>query len=942
MMVFLRKLIWLFRRRTREKDLEEELRFHVEETTEELQLGSAPPDHAELAALRDLGNLSLVREDTRAAWTWSWLEQLGQDCRYALRGMRRNPLFTAMAALSLALGVGANTAIASFLDALLLRALPVPAPHRLAVLNWHNSFEQDTVFHGGSGSVYDDPKFGHTARIFPYPAFEAFQKQQSVFSSLFAHLPTRNLDLQIGGDAEIAAGEFVSGEFFRGLELTPAAGRLLLPDDDRPGAPPVVVLSYGFSGAHFGSAGAAVGQSIVINNVPFVVVGVAPTGFDGVDPSFAAKFFIPVHGNVLVDPTRFARGGGRRYVNPNDYWIELMGRLRPGVSMRQAEAQLATVFHGWVETTAAKNAERAHLPGLHLTDGATGIDTLRRIYSDPFILLSIMVSLILAIACANIANLLLARAAARRREMAVRLGIGAGRARVLRQLLTESLVLSTLGGLLGVLVAIGGVRFLAVTLENNNGAFPLHPGLNGQVLAAAAAISAFTGLLFGFAPALEAARVDVMPSLRGGPTDQPASRPRLLRLSLSPLSLSNVLITVQIALSALLLIGAGLFVRTLRNLQSVELGFSREQILLFKINARQAGHRDPELTMFYRDLQRSLASIPGVRSATVSNSPLVGEGTWASPVSPLGAPALDHPPDGHGSFPRDLNTHILTVGPNFFSTMQIPLLAGREFNERDNPGSPPVAIVNEAWAQANLGDRNPMGQQIVLQTNGIRQQMEIVGVARNARYGDLKGAYPAVVYMAFWQNLYVPPEEATYALRAARSLSKERDPLALASAVREIVRQADSRIPITGLKTQAAMIDQTMTGESMFARLCTGFAILALTIACVGLYGTVAHTVARRTNEIGVRMALGASRHQVVWLAMRQMAVVASIGLPVGVIAASALSRLVESLLFGVKPIDPPTIVIAIGTLLVAAGTAAYIPARRASRIEPIVALRHE
>jgi macrolide transport system ATP-binding/permease protein len=276
------------------------------------------------------------------------------------------------------------------------------------------------------------------------------------------------------------------------------------------------------------------------------------------------------------------------------------------------------------------------------------------------------------------------------------------------------------------------------------------------------------------------------------------------------------------------------------------------------------------------------------------------------------------------------------VGPDFFATMQIPVLAGREFNERDNPGSPPVAIVNQAWAQVNLGDRNPMGQQIVLHTDGRSQQMEIVGIARNARYGDLKGEYPAVVYMAFWQNLYRPPEEATYALRA------QGDPLALASAVREIVRRADSRIPITGLKTQAAMIDQTMTGETMFARLCTGFAILALTIACVGLYGTVAHTVARRTSEIGIRIALGASRHQVVWLAMRQMAVVASIGLLVGVIAASGLSRLVESLLFGVKPIDLPTIAIAIVTLLVAAGTAAYIPARRASRIEPIVALRHE
>jgi len=515
--------------------------------------------------------------------------------------------------------------------------------------------------------------------------------------------------------------------------------------------------------------------------------------------------------------------------------------------------------------------------------------------------------------------------------MAVRLGIGAGKGRVIRQLLTESFLLATLGGLLGVLFAVGGIRFFTVALASGSRAFPLQAQINWRVFAIAAALSIITGFLFGLAPALQAARVDVIPALRGGVAAQSASRPRLLRLSLS-----QVLIAVQIALSALLLIGAGLFVRTLMNLQSVDLGFNREQILLFKINARQAGHKDPELTTFYRDLQQRLASIPGVRSATVSNSPLVGEGTWGSPVVPIGTAAPEHPADGHGTFGEGKDTHILTAGPDFFATMQIPLIAGREFDERDRPDSAPVAIVNEAWAKEYFGARNPIGQQVVLETDGKRQQMEVIGLARNSRYGELTRTFPPIVYMSFWQNLYRPPEEATYALRA------NGDPLALAGAVREIVRQADPRIPITGLKTQAAMIDETMTGQAMFARLCTGFAILALAIACVGLYGTIAHTVGRRTSEIGIRIALGASRFQMVWLVVRQVAVVTSIGLIAGFVAAFGLSRLVESFLFGVKPADPATVAAALLTLLVAAGTAAYIPARRASRIEPVAALRHE
>jgi macrolide transport system ATP-binding/permease protein len=934
MISILRKLAWLFRRTSREEDLQAELRFHMEETAEERRFEGVSPEDAEMSARRDLGSLALVEENTRATWTWIWFEQLGQDLRYASRTLIQNPVFTLMAVLSLALGIGANTAIYSFLDVLLLRSLPVADPQRLAVLNWHNKSDRNTVFHGGSGSVYDDSKYGFASRIFPYPAFEIFQKSQTVFSSLFAYLPTRNLNLTIRGQAEIGAGQYVSGDYFRGLGLNPAAGRFLAPEDDRAGAPPVIVSSFGFSEAHFGSATAAVGQSILVNNIPFTVVGVSPPDFFGVDPAVAAAFYIPVHTNSLVDPNRFGGARQRRYLNGNDYWIELMGRLRPGVSMTQAQSQLAVIFHTWVETTAITDQERTQLPELHLANGGNGIDTLRRRYSQPFYLLFAMVGFVLAITCANIANLLLARTSARRSEIAVRLGLGAGRGRIIRQLLTESLALALLGGALGLLLALGGIRSMQALLAMGRQGFPLQADLNWHVFGIALALSFATGLLFGLAPALQATRIDLVPALKRDRTEEGRWRRRFV-----PFRLSHALVAAQIGLSMLLLAGAGLFVRTLSNLRGVDLGFSPENVLLFKLNARQAGHRDPEMTRFYAALQQRFAGIPGVRNATVSNSPLVGEGTWGSPVVALGRPAPEDAPDGHGSFGNGnvVATHILSVGPEFFTTMQIPLVAGREFDERDRGDSPPVAIVNEAWAKVNLGSDNPLGRTIVLNPAGDKPvQMEVVGIAKNARYGDLKNDYPAVVYMAFWQNLYRPPEEATYALRSSG------DPLALVSTVREIVHQADSRLPLTGIKTQSAMVDETMSAESMFAGLCTGFAVLALTIACVGLYGTIAYTVARRTSEIGIRVALGARRIQVLWLVIRQVAVTASTGLILGLLAALGLSRFVASLLYGIRANDPMTIAIATGTLLVSVGAASYLSARRAARIEPMVALRQE
>ena len=936
MISFLRKLGWLVRRRSKEDQLAAELQFHLEEETEERQAAGMSAQDARWAARRELGNLGVVLEDTRTMWSWTLLEQLGQDLRYGARTMLRNPAFTTLAALSLALGIGANTAIYSFMDALLMRSLPVADPRSLVVLKWHlagNKNTDDSVVHNVSGYFYDDPKTGKTSPIFPFPAFERLRKSSGALSVLFAYRPARKLNVMVMGQAEITVGEYVSGDFFRGLGVAPAAGRLIAGDDDRAGAPAVAALSYGFAQVRFGDAARAVGQTVLINNTLFTVIGVAPPGFFGVDPSKAPSLYLPLHADLLLDPER-GPGPVDRYLDEHYYWTEMMGRLTPGVTIGQAQAALASVFDAWVATTAANERERKNLPEFLLQEGAAGLDKLRREYSEPLAILLVIVGLILAIACANIANLLLARATARRREMAVRLSMGAGRWRVIRQLLTESLLLALLGGGAGILFAVWGIRFLTNVLGAGSESFTLHPELNSGVLAVALLLTVATGLLFGLAPALQAARVDPMPVLKESRTGGPRSGARVR------FGLGRMLMVSQMAICLLLLVGASLFVRTLSNLHSLDVGFERENILLFKVNARQAGHRNPEILPFYSDLEKRLAKIPGVRGATMANSPLIGDGAWGWPVVPLGKERPEKAPSGHGSGFSRSATHVLGVGPRFFSTMHIPLLAGREFDERDRMGAPPVAVVNEAWVKVNLGGGNPVGRSVT--SYGMRalqttpRQMEIIGLARNARYDDLTGDFPAIVYLPFEQSLDVPVDEMAFFLRTAGN------PSGYAGAVREIVHQADARIPVAGLNSQTAQIDREMASETLFARLCTAFAMLSLAIACVGLYGTTTYAVARRTGEIGIRMALGAQRGRVVWMVLRDVLMLAVVGLAIGLPAALGASKLVETLLFGVKSGDPGAMAAAVAILLSAALAAGYLPARRASRIDPVTAVRHE
>jgi predicted permease len=742
---FFRKLRWLIQRPKKESELRDEVQFHLEEEAEQRRQEGLADEEARWAARRELGNATLVQENTRAMWGWTIVEQLGQDLRYAIRSMAASRLFTLLAISSLALGIGANTAMFSFMDSILLRSLPVSDPESLVVLNWHaKATQHDFVMKGMSGNTYDDPRTGTTAGIFPFPAFELFRKNDSAFSIVFAHCQSsqvRSLNLTIKGQADLANGWNVSGDYFRGLGIPPAAGRLILPDDDRAGAPPVAAVSYGFSQRRLGGTANAIGRPILIDNLPFTVVGVTPPEFFGIDPAAAPDVYLPLHTNELLGAGHQFGFRPEDYLDRNYYWIEVMGRLRPGVSRAQAQAMLAPLFQQWVAGTAANDRERSNLPALIVDEGAGGLDSLRRQYSKPLYVLLTLVGLILSLACANIANLLLARAAARKTEIALRLSLGAGRLRVVRQLLTESVLLGALGGTMGILFALWGIRFLTRLLANGRLNFTLHADLNWHVLGAAAALCFVTSVLFGLAPALEATRVDVMPALKATWGAQAQTGHTLHRLSVK-----HLLMVGQIAISLLMLVAAGLFVRTLSNLQSIELGFNRENLLLFQIDARKAGHKDPEITTFYGDIRKRFSAIPGVHSATLERHSLIA-GEDGLPISVSGSP------------PNPAN-RFLTVGPAFFATMQIPILAGRDFQESDRPGSLAVAVINQVFAKANFGDRNPLGQHLILREAGkegsMARDMEIVGVSKNARYGGLTRAIPPVVYMRMIRATHNP------------------------------------------------------------------------------------------------------------------------------------------------------------------------------------------
>ena len=906
-----RKLPWLFQRRRREAELAEELQFHLEEEAAERESAGLAPDAARLAARRDLGNATAVAEQTRAAWSWRWLEELAQDLRYSARAMAAAPAFTVLALLSLALGIGANTAIFSFLDSILLRSLPVQDPHSLILLRMHTRSNEVHGMDFHAGGSYD-PANGLINPTFSYPCFEWLGGADRLFSGAIAYQSAGDLTVSARGQAALLNGEFVTGNYFRVLGVGPAAGRLITPDDDRSGAAPAVVVSYAAADRHFGGAAAAPGQPILVNNVPFTIAGVTPPEFFGADPGVSPDLYFPLHTNVLIEPPRPWSPPARRFFNPDIEWLNVMARLRPGVTVSQVQGALAGPFQEWMVVNNHRR-NRSDLPTLRVDPGAQGLDGLRHQFSKPLYMLMTLVALILALACVNIANLMLARSAARRREMAVRLSIGAGRFRLIRQLLTESVLLALAGGAVGVVIAVWGTQFLSRLLSNPRYSLTLRADLNWHVLAAAVALSVLTGIVFGLAPALESTRVDLISGLKHSCTGDP-------RRSFFRLGLGRILVVSQIAIALLILVAAGLFSRTLANLESINLGFNRENILTFSLNARQAGHGNAEIVPLYDDLRARFTAMSGVRAATIAERPLIGSGASNTMVDFGG--------------PKPMGTRVLGVGPDFFAVVQIPLRLGRPIELRDRAG---VAVVNQTFVDRFLNGTNPIGRRVRMLSDEGKPEIEIIGVAADALYGNNLHAKPQpTMFLAYTQALFGPVDDVVFELRTAGN------PLNYVRAVRDIVRQADPGLPVSDVKTQAALVDQTISQQMTFTRVSMALAVLALVIAAVGLYGTVSYNIARRIPEIGIRMALGAQRRRVVWNVLREVLLLAAAGIAVSLPIALTASKLVKSFLYGLERNDPFALTFAGLLLLAAAMLAGFIPARRASRIDPMTALRHE
>ena len=850
-------------------------------------------------------------------------EPLGQDLRYAFRGMAGSKLFTSMAVLSLALGIGANTAIYSFMDGVMFRSLSVSHPEQLVILNWRAKSEAPVV-HSHWGSNYDEPGGGTTSPNFPFGAFELLRDRNQVLSSLFGHASGGRLNVVIDGNAELADGQYVTGGFFSGLGIAPAAGRLIDRDDDRSGAAAIAVITNDYWHSRFGANPAIVGKQIQINGASFTIAGVSAPGFYGVSPGSKPGVFLAMSNMGLTRPQT---GVPSMFQDGTYYWIELMGRLKKGVTLQQAQAQLSQQFHAFVQTTATKDRERADLPSLWLQEGGSGVDSLRRQYSKPLWILMAMVGLILAVACFNIANLLLARAAGRRREIALRLSLGAGRFRIVRQLLTESVALAFLSSIAGIGIAALGIRFLLLLLTNGNDNFTVPVGLDWRVLSFTLLIAFVSGIFFGLVPAIQATQVDITPALKEVRASEPHGKARLLGLRFG---LSQLLVVGQIGISVLLVVAAGLFIRTVTNLHSVNLGFNAEKILIFNLDATQAGYKDAALKQFYAELEQRFQSIPGVRNATSSDMPLVGG--WSSSTS-ISVPGIPEPAEGQ----RGPNTSMAQVGTTFFETMEIPIVAGRAIDKRDVRAAPAVCVVNQVFAEKYFHGQNPVGRHFRLGGKADGMDLEIVGVVRAARYSSLKRQIPPVTYTSWLQTPKSHQlRQMVFELRATG------DPLGLANTVRQIVHQVGPQVPLADITTQSRRIDQTILQERTFAQLCACFGGLALLMACVGLYGTMAYAVVRRTGEIGIRMALGATRRRVVWMVMREVGLLAALGLIIGLGTAYQSTSFLNSFLFGVQPNDPLTMGASVAILAACALLAGYLPAFRASRIDPMMALRNE
>jgi predicted permease len=827
-----------------------------------------------------------------------------------------------MAVLSLAFGIGATTAVFSLVNDVLLRPLPVKSPEGLVLLRSVQG-RSGRMSRAGENNSSVDPATGRdSSTSFSLLAFESLRAHHPGLSDIFAYAPFNEIQLLVDGQPETEVlGQLVSGDYYAGLGVSAILGRTLTLADDQPSAEPVAVISHRWWENRFGGDPSVIGRTVQVNRVPLTLVGVTPPGFGGaMQIGESADITVPLAHHARFQPDR-----GQSRAQPWYWWIRIMGRLAPGTTPTQVRARLEptlqdTAREGWLASRSleiAAGMEVPEVPTLAVDPGGQGENDTRRVYGRSLSILMGLVSLVLLAACANVANLLLARDAARRREMALRLALGASRARVVRQLLAESLLLAATGTALGSLFSYWGRGLLVALRQFSGSAVVLDRSLDPRVLAFTVAIALATSLLFGLAPALRTTRLDLTAEFHGGP--------RQLGPGASS-QLSRGLLVLQIALSLVLLVGTGLFARTLRNLRDVDPGFDPHGLALFRIDAHAAGYTAPEFAALFARIQESLTRLPGVRAATFSNVDLLAGVQSTRTLSATGST----PSRG---VPAIFKTNGLA--PNFLEAMGIPLLLGRGFDEHDSAESSKVAIVNQALSRQVFGTINPVGQRVVLGATPTNRgdEVEIVGVARDAKYTGLRQDAPATVYLPAAQQ---GDGTANYCVRVAGR------PAGMLAAIRAAVRAVDPTLPVANLRTQGEQIERITAQERLFARLSGFFGVLALALACVGLYGLMSFLVVRRTGEIGVRMALGALPLDVLRLILRDSAVLVASGVVLGLAAAYGASRLVESMLFGLSPGDPLTYLSVTVLLVAVALLASLLPARRAILLDPLMALRTE
>ena len=908
-MVWLRKVCMRVRTLLRSdrtaQQLDKEMQFHLDEQVAEYVAAGMHPKDARHAAMRAFGNPTFLKEETRYTWGWVWWEQIVQDARYGFRSLRKSPLFTTIAILTLALGIGANTAMFSLLDQVVLRLLPVSHPEQIVIVketgnHYGNSFGPNTI---------------------SWPMFEDLRDHNQVFLGMFCRFPA-NVNIGVGDRSEQITAELVSGQYFTILGVGAALGRTIAADDDSiPDSAPVTVLSFSFWRSYFNGDPKIVGRTVALNGNAMTVIGVAQPGFDGAELGEPSKVFVPIMMKTEMTPHSDGLKDRRRRLS----WVTAYGRLKPGVSQQQAEQALQPQLQGILEMEAQQpeftryaTPEDRQLFLRNRIKLLPGSDNgLREYMGKPLWLLLALTGAVLLLACSNLANLLLARATARERELTVRRAIGAGRVRIVRQLLTESLLLSGVGAAAGLALAFLADRVLLhIYLPvDAAGDFVISPIPDGRVLAFVLGTMFLTSIVFGLMPAIRGSRTEMNMSLKD----------RSGALSADGIFLRRLLVAIQVALSLLLLVGAGLFVRTLRNLENLGPGFPTDHLLTFRIDPSLNGYSDEQTKSFYQRLNVDLQTMPGVTSVGFSSMALFKGFAWQNAVLGKdfeGAPIAEQPV-------------LNEVGPDYFATLGIPILAGRAFTTQDL-APPECAVINESFAKLYLPGRDPIGQRFGL-VNDMAQaspDIEVIGVIPDTKYRDLRETPPPQAYFPYLKGAHFRFMNAY--------LRTQVDPRQIEAELRERMRQFDPHVPVIDLQTMTEQIDSSLQTERLVASLSAVFGALATSLSVTGLYGVLAYVVMRRKGEIGIRMALGALKPDVIWLVMREVFILVAAGLLVGIPLTFALSSLVRSQLFGLEPHDPRTLTSAIFGLTLVACLAGLVPALKASRIDPLRSLRDE